>query len=206
MPFHRTPAEMAADCSYAFSGCGSSTSRHMLWLTDADLAEIGPEPVKGEGPQDGKGFTRDRAWSDWWSAIGRAVGIRRNEAYADPEWAAEYNLLLRDRLAAAPLEHATAVGRHLAFDRVNTRYELTAEEQDHQTLNWDERWRHCRAYNKIKDKESPEALAALAAMKECDRINDDYCERKGKVLEPFVEPTQAQIDEAIADILAGRAK
>ena len=182
MPFHRTPAEMADDVSYARSGCGESRSRHLLWLTPDDLVAVGEEPPKNHGRidfDDPVAVARERreaaAWKEWWGRVSRAVDVRRSEALRDRTWSAEYERLLRLRRDAGPAEMAELQAGWEAFDREHPMRGLTDAEKAEASDNWTERMRLAREYRAVerKDRNDPRLASILADMKARDRRNDE---------------------------------
>lgn len=184
MTFHRTPKEMADDVSFARSpGCGESSSRHMLWLTQEDLDAIGPEPVKDHGRIDfddpaAVAAERDRArtWRVWWGKVSVASQRRQAEALLDPAWTAEYHRLLQLRHAAGPAEMAEIRARAEAHEALHPQRGLSEEEAAASSENWSRRWTLCREHNAAqrRRKDDPGLADILAAMKRCDRVNDAW--------------------------------
>ena len=182
MPFHRTPAEMAADASFARSPVGESQSRHMLWLTDADLEQIGPEPQTSSRRID---YTDPQAvqsarlandkWKTWWSSVGHHVAIRRREALSDPAWAEEYERLLKDRRLAGPAELADLQAEWDAYEAAHPERGLTSEEIARRSKSWQRRSELVKEYHNLKRRNpsSPRLSEILDEMRECDRICDE---------------------------------
>lgn len=181
MTFHRTPAEMAADASFARSPVGESKSRHLLWLTDDDLVAIGPEPQRASHHIDftdpvevaaERAYTT--AWKEWWSQACRLFEARRREALSDPEWAESYAVLVAQRRAAGPAELAALQAEWDAYDAANPERGLTDDEISRRTANWARRTALAAEHRRIRrrDQSSPRLAEIVAEMRECDRIND----------------------------------
>lgn len=206
MAFHRTPQEMANDVSYGRSpGCGESASRHMLWLTQADLDEIGPEPQKAPGRVDfddpvavAAEREHSRVWKIWWGKISIASQRRQSEAHQDPAWTAEYHRLLKLRQEAGPAEFAAMQAKWEAYDALHPQRGLTDEEKAFSSANWERRWTLCREHNKIarKSKDDPRLADILTEMKLCDRRNDAW------VALGWSRPTLGEDAPALARIAA----
>jgi len=185
MPFHRSPATMAADVSFARSPVGESRSRHLLWLTEEDLAAIGPEPDRTRKPIDfdsPEEVAAERAsaalWNAWWSRICSQVSVRRREAMTDDAWVAEYLPLIAERRAAGPAELAALQAEWDAYDLAHPERGLTNEETALRTANWARRGDLCGEYRRLQkaSPDSPRLAEILAGMRECERINHDYYE------------------------------
>lgn len=181
MSFHRTPAEMADDASFALSPIGESRSRHLLWLTDDDLQAIGPEPERtrqridfGDPLQVAAERASAALWSEWWSRACSRVDVRRREAMADQQWATEYVRLVGLRREAAPAERAALQAQWDAYDAANPERGLTGEEQAVRTENWAHRGELTREHRRIlkATPDSPRLAEIIAEIAECDRIND----------------------------------
>lgn len=182
MTFHRTPAEMAADASFARSPIGESKSRHLLWLTDDDLVAIGPEPRRTSHHVD---FTNaaevaaERAftasWKEWWSRACLRYDARRREALSDPAWAEAYERLIARRRADGPAELAALQAEWKAYDDANPERGLTDEEIARRTANWARRTALAAEHRRLsrRDQASPRLAQIIVEMRECDRINDD---------------------------------
>jgi hypothetical protein len=206
MAFHRTPQEMANDVSYGRSpGCGESASRHMLWLTQADLDEIGPEPQKAPGRLDfddpvavAAEREHSRIWKIWWGKISIASQRRQSEAHQDPAWTAEYHRLLKLRQEAGPAEFAAMQAKWEAYDALHPQRGLSEEEKTVSGANWERRWALCREHNAIakKSKDDPRLADILAEMKLCDRRNDAW------VALGWSRPTLGEDAPALARIAA----
>lgn len=183
MTFHRSPAVMAADASFALSPVGESRSRHLLWLTDEDLAAIGEEPARDRDRidfDDPAAVAAERAsaatWSAWWSRICTQVSIRRREAMSDEAWTAEYLALVAERRAAGPAELAEMQARWDAYDAANPERGLTEGEAALRSANWERRTDLSREHARLRRTapDSPRLAAILEEMRECERINHAY--------------------------------
>ena len=185
MTFHRSPAVMAADASFARSPIGESRSRHLLWLTDEDLEAVGPEPDRTRKPIDfdsPEEVAAERAsaalWSAWWSRVCTRVSTRRQEAMSDDAWVAQYLPLIAERRAAGPAERAALEAEWDAYDLAHPERGLTDQETAHRTANWARRGDLCKEYRRLQ-KTSPDSsrlTEILGEMRECERINHDYYE------------------------------
>ncbi|MFZ3482174.1 hypothetical protein [Sphingomonas sp. 3-13AW] len=196
MPFHRTPAEMAADASFARSPAGESLSRHLLWLTPDDLNTIGPEPEKPAHRvdySDVDAVARQRelttCWQDWWHKVSTRVDLRRREALVDPVWASEYEKLLRDRRAVAPSERADMEAAWAAYDAANPERGLSVEEVSRRNAASERRSSLVKEYHLTRKAapEHPRLREILAEVRECDRISDDLY-ALGHSRAPFKHP------------------
>lgn len=184
MTFHRTPAEMAADASFALSPVGSSLSRHLLWLTDDDLAAIGAEPPRpptSRDPDDAGAPERERLqraeWGTWWSAACTLHRDRRNEAMSDPEWAAEYLRLMAIRKADGPAELVAMNAAWDAWNAENPERGLTKDERRLRSSNSVRRASLVAEHRRLT-RRSPESVRipeVLAELRECDLLNDRLC-------------------------------
>jgi hypothetical protein len=173
---------MAADVSYARSPVGESASRHMLWLTQDELDAIGEEPKRDRHKVDHedpatveRSREQTRVWNAWWDRICTASNARQREARQDPVWMEEYHRLLRVRISEGPAEMAKLEAGWAEFEAKHPTRGLTDAEQAEQAANWKERWRLCRQHNALarKDPKDPTLPGILAAMKVCDRRNDE---------------------------------
>lgn len=203
MTFHRTPAEMADDVSFARSPIGCSTSRHLLWLTEQDVERLGPEPIREHGKVDfddpasvAAEREHSRLWRIWWSAACDMFEARRREAMSDPIWVAEYTRLIRIRREAGPAEYDEMRRRWEAFDAANPERGLTPEEDAVSGANWRKRWEVCREINRLRKEatkrhkesskgrsrgratetpaDTPRVVELLAELKLCDKRNDAW--------------------------------
>jgi len=184
MGFHRTPAEMAADASFALSPVGCSKSGHMLWLTDADLARIGTEPARPPSrrdPDDCDAIERETAqkveWGKWWSTACTLHRARRQEAMSNPEWAAEYLRLMAVRRADGPAELVAMNAAWDAWNAENPERGLTEDERRMRSSNSVRRASLVAEHRRLArtSPESPRIEETLAEIRECDLINDRLC-------------------------------
>lgn len=182
MSFHRTPAEMAADASFARSPIGESKSRHLLWLTDADLAEIGPEPQRTNHHIDFTDAVQVAAehefttrWKAWWSRACARFDVRRRQALADPAWSDRYSILLEERRSAGPMELAALHAQWDAYDAANPERGLTEDEMCRRTANWARRTALADEHRRLKKRNPTSSRLPQIALdlRECDRINDE---------------------------------
>jgi hypothetical protein len=185
MTFHRSPAVMAADASFARSPIGESRSRHLLWLTDEDLAAVGEEPDRTRRSIDFDNpdkVAAERAsaalWSAWWSRVCSRVSTRRQEAMSDDAWVAEYLPLIAERRAAGPAELAALRAEWDAYDLAHPERGLTDRETALRTANWARRDELCKEYRRVQkaSSDSPRLIEILDEMRECERINKSYYE------------------------------
>lgn len=187
MSFHRTPAEMAADTSFARSPIGESVSRHLLWLTDEDMTAIGAEPTRDRRRIDFSNpgeVAAERAsaalWSAWWGRACDRVSVRRREALSDETWAAEFMRLIADRRAAGPAELARLQAEWDAYDRANPERGLTADEEATCSANWAQRSVLTREHRRLSrhSPDDPRLAEIIAELRECDRVNDSLYDLK----------------------------
>lgn len=203
MTFHRTPAEMADDVSFARSPVGCSTSRHLLWLTAEDLEQVGPEPIRTQVRVDfddpssvAAEREHSRLWKIWWGDACDLSEKRRREAMSDPVWVTEYMRLIRLRREAGPAELEEIRRRSQAFEAANPERGLTPEEDAVSGANWEKRWEVCREINRLRRNaaidhkgssrrrprgrvtetpaDTPRVIELLAELKLRDRRNDAW--------------------------------
>ncbi len=203
MSFHRTPAEMADDVSFARSPVGCSNSRHLLWLTDDDLERLGTEPARNDRRIDfddpaavAAERERTRLWKIWWDRACVMFDARRREALKDEAWTVEYMRLIRLRKEAGPSEMEAIRIEAERFEAANPKRGLSLDEREAASLNWKRRWEICREINRLrkiaaKDAKAsakgrsrarssetvvddPRVVELLADMKLCDRRNDAW--------------------------------